>query len=73
MQFGLNFFPCVGPADKSAEQYFREALHLCSLTDELGYTHIRQVEHYFQAVRRLQPQSAALPHRGRGAHQAIPA
>jgi alkanesulfonate monooxygenase SsuD/methylene tetrahydromethanopterin reductase-like flavin-dependent oxidoreductase (luciferase family) len=47
MQFGLNFFPCVGPNDKSAEQYFREAMHLCSLTDELGYTHIRQVEHYF--------------------------
>jgi alkanesulfonate monooxygenase SsuD/methylene tetrahydromethanopterin reductase-like flavin-dependent oxidoreductase (luciferase family) len=47
MQFGLNFFPCVGPDEKSAEQYFREAMHLCSLTDELGYTHIRQVEHYF--------------------------
>ena len=44
MQFGLNFFPCVGPAEKSAERYFREAMHLCSLTDELGYTHIRQVE-----------------------------
>jgi len=24
MQFGLNFFPCVDPAAKSAEQYFRE-------------------------------------------------
>jgi alkanesulfonate monooxygenase SsuD/methylene tetrahydromethanopterin reductase-like flavin-dependent oxidoreductase (luciferase family) len=47
VQFGLNFFPCVGPAEKSAERYFREAMHLCSLTDELGYTHIRQVEHYF--------------------------
>jgi len=47
MQFGLNFFPCVGPDEKSAEQYFREAMHLCSLTDGLGYTHIRQVEHYF--------------------------
>ena len=48
MQFGLNFFPCVGPEQKSAERYFREAMHLCSLTDELGYTHIRQVEHYFK-------------------------
>jgi alkanesulfonate monooxygenase SsuD/methylene tetrahydromethanopterin reductase-like flavin-dependent oxidoreductase (luciferase family) len=47
MQFGLNFFPCVGPDQKSAERYFREAMHLCGLTDELGYTHIRQVEHYF--------------------------
>ena len=48
MQFGLNFFPCVGPDQKPAEQYFREAMHLCSLTDELGLTHIRQVEHYFK-------------------------
>ena len=48
MQFGLNFFPCVGPDQKPAAQYFREAMHLCSLTDELGMTHIRQVEHYFK-------------------------
>lgn len=48
MQFGLNFFPCVSPEQKPAEQYFREAMHLCSLTDELGYSHIRQVEHYFK-------------------------
>jgi alkanesulfonate monooxygenase SsuD/methylene tetrahydromethanopterin reductase-like flavin-dependent oxidoreductase (luciferase family) len=48
VQFGLNFFPCVGPQDKSAEQWFRESLHLASLCDELGYTHVRQVEHYFK-------------------------
>ena len=48
MQFGLNFFPCVSPEEKPAERYFREAMHLCSLTDELGLTHIRQVEHYFK-------------------------
>ena len=48
MQFGLNFFPCVDPKDRSAEQYFRESLHLIGLSDELGYTHIRQVEHYFK-------------------------
>lgn len=47
VQFGLNFFPCVGPAEKSAERYFREALHLASLADELGYSHVRQVEHHF--------------------------
>ena len=38
MQFGLNFFPCVSPEQKTAERYFREAMHLCSLTDELGYS-----------------------------------
>ncbi len=48
VKFGLNFFPCVAPAQKSAEQYFRETLHLASLADELGYTHVRQVEHYFK-------------------------
>src|SRR4029453_5349048 len=48
VQFGLNFFPCVVPDEKPAARYFREAMHLCSLTDELGYTHIRQVEHYFK-------------------------
>jgi alkanesulfonate monooxygenase SsuD/methylene tetrahydromethanopterin reductase-like flavin-dependent oxidoreductase (luciferase family) len=48
VQFGLNFFPCVSPEQKPADRYFREAMHLCSLTDELGYTHIRQVEHYFK-------------------------
>src|SRR5665213_2618102 len=47
MQFGLNFFPCLSPAQKPAEQYFREAMHLIGLADELGYAHIRQVEHYF--------------------------
>ena len=47
MEFGINFFPCLGPAQKSAQQYFREAYHLIALCDELGYTHVRQVEHYF--------------------------
>ena len=48
LQFGLNFFPCIDPARKPADRYFQEAMHLCSLTDELGFTHIRQVEHYFK-------------------------
>ena len=47
MQFGLNFFPCLTPAVKPAAQYFSEAMHLIGLADELGYVHIRQVEHYF--------------------------
>ncbi len=48
MRFGLNFCPCLSPAQKSAAQHFREILHLASLCDELGYTHIREVEHYFE-------------------------
>ncbi len=47
MEFGIQFFPDVGPAEKSAEDYFDEALRLCELCDEYGYTHVRTVEHYF--------------------------
>src|SRR5262245_33177027 len=47
MDFGMQFFPDVGPDQKSAERYFRESLDLGSLADGLGYTHVRIVEHYF--------------------------
>jgi alkanesulfonate monooxygenase SsuD/methylene tetrahydromethanopterin reductase-like flavin-dependent oxidoreductase (luciferase family) len=47
MQFGVQFFPDVRPEDRSAEQYFREALDLAEEADRLGFTHIRIVEHYF--------------------------
>ena len=46
MEFGLQFFPDVSPQQKSGAQYFNEALHLVSLCDQLGYTHVRIVEHY---------------------------
>ncbi len=48
MQFGLNFFPSVGPAEKPADQYFAESLALAELADQLGYEHVRTVEHYFE-------------------------
>lgn len=47
MKFGLQFFPDVSPQQKSGSQYFNEALSLVGLCDELGYTHVRIVEHYF--------------------------
>jgi len=47
MEFGIQFFPDLGPADKSAEDYWGDALAICDLCDELGYGHIRTVEHYF--------------------------
>ncbi|HXQ66423.1 MAG TPA: LLM class flavin-dependent oxidoreductase [Alphaproteobacteria bacterium] len=49
MEFGIQFFPDVGPAEKSGRQYWHEALELVSLCDELGYGHVRTVEHYFHA------------------------
>lgn len=48
MEFGIQFFPDVGPKQKSGQQYFDECLRLCELCDEYSYTHVRTVEHYFQ-------------------------
>jgi alkanesulfonate monooxygenase SsuD/methylene tetrahydromethanopterin reductase-like flavin-dependent oxidoreductase (luciferase family) len=47
MEFGLNFFPSCSPDEKSAADYWSDALYLCGLMDVLGYTHVRTVEHYF--------------------------
>ena len=49
MEFGMQFFPCVGPDQKSGQQYFDECLRLTEYADGFGYTHIRIVEHYFHA------------------------
>jgi alkanesulfonate monooxygenase SsuD/methylene tetrahydromethanopterin reductase-like flavin-dependent oxidoreductase (luciferase family) len=49
MQFGVQFFPTLGPDRKSAEQYFRESLDFAELCDGLGFSHIRTVEHYFSS------------------------
>ncbi|WP_159768383.1 LLM class flavin-dependent oxidoreductase [Streptomyces sp. HM190] len=49
MKFGIVFFPTVGPADKPAPQYFDEALRLVDLAEELGFDHVKMVEHYFFA------------------------
>ncbi|MBT5047960.1 MAG: LLM class flavin-dependent oxidoreductase [Rhodospirillaceae bacterium] len=47
MEFGVQFFPNVTPAEKPAAQYYDECLKLCELLDTYGYTHVRTVEHYF--------------------------
>ena len=47
MEFGISFFPNVGPDEKSGAEYWEEALGLVDLCDPLGYTHVRTVEHYF--------------------------
>ncbi len=40
MEFGVQFFPSVGPDQKSAEQYWDEALKLTKLAEQLGYTNV---------------------------------
>src|SRR3981081_2577817 len=47
MEFGVQFFPTVGPDQKGAEHYWREALELTQLAEQLGFTNVRTVEHYF--------------------------
>ena len=47
MEFGVQFFPSVGPDRKSAGQYWGEALQLTQLAERLGYSNVRTVEHYF--------------------------
>ncbi len=46
MDFGVNFFPVIDPAVKSAVQYFDESLRLTELAESLGYGHVQTVEHY---------------------------
>jgi alkanesulfonate monooxygenase SsuD/methylene tetrahydromethanopterin reductase-like flavin-dependent oxidoreductase (luciferase family) len=48
MQFGVQFFPCVSPEQKSPQDYFAESLAIAEEAETLGYTHIRSVEHYFE-------------------------
>lgn len=47
MKFGISFFPTVGPADKDAYRHYAECLALVELAEELGYDHVKAVEHYF--------------------------
>ena len=47
MQFGVQFFPDVRPNQKSAADYFHDALSLVEESEKLGFSHIRIVEHYF--------------------------
>ncbi|MFB7876616.1 LLM class flavin-dependent oxidoreductase [Nocardia sp. NPDC056064] len=47
MKFGINLFPTVGPADQAPVDYYDLALDLGVYAEELGYHHVKTVEHYF--------------------------
>src|SRR5215207_9617209 len=47
MEFGVQFFPSVGPERKSAELYWAEAIQLTQRAEQLGFANVRTVEHYF--------------------------
>jgi alkanesulfonate monooxygenase SsuD/methylene tetrahydromethanopterin reductase-like flavin-dependent oxidoreductase (luciferase family) len=48
MQFGVQFFPNFHPKDKSPAEYFAQSLAVAQEAEQLGYTHARSVEHYFE-------------------------
>jgi alkanesulfonate monooxygenase SsuD/methylene tetrahydromethanopterin reductase-like flavin-dependent oxidoreductase (luciferase family) len=48
MQFGVQFFPNFQPRDKSPADSYAESLDIAEEADELGYSHARSVEHYFE-------------------------
>src|ERR1700674_1199030 len=48
MKFGVKFFPAVNPAEKGASDYFAESLAIAEEAEQLGFTHARTVEHYFE-------------------------
>ena len=47
MEAGINFFPDVTPQERPADIYFDECLRMVAQADELGFHHVRIVEHYF--------------------------
>jgi len=47
MEFGVQFFPDVGPRERSGADYFSDCLKLVELCDQYGYANVRTVEHYF--------------------------
>jgi len=46
MKFGLSFLPDASPETKSPEDYFSEAIKLCSLAEEAEFHTIKMTEHY---------------------------
>jgi len=47
MRFGLNFFPSFRLEDMSTAEYYSLGIKLSERADELGYTSVKAVEHYF--------------------------
>jgi len=47
MKFGINFFPAFRPSQATSAQYFAQCLHISKCADEMGFSSIKTVEHYF--------------------------
>ncbi len=47
MQFGIQFFPVESPETSTGAAYWDKALSIVDAIDDLGFTSLRTVEHYF--------------------------
>src|SRR5262249_23125287 len=47
MKFGINFFPAFPPSQKTTAEYYAQCLRVSERADELGFSSIKAVEHYF--------------------------
>jgi alkanesulfonate monooxygenase SsuD/methylene tetrahydromethanopterin reductase-like flavin-dependent oxidoreductase (luciferase family) len=57
MEFGITLFPDVSPAEKPAAEYFDESFRIVERAEELGYTHVRSIEHHFTPYGGYSPSS----------------
>ena len=57
MEFGIQFFPDVGPEHKAPDVYFNECLALVDLVDRYGYGHVHLAasRHHRRVTPPLQP------------------
>ena len=68
MEFGVQFFPAVGPETKPASQYFAEALRLTEQCRGAGLHERPHGRTLLPPLRRLLAEPAPVPRGRRGAH-----
>ena len=60
MEFGITLFPDVGPEEKSPADYFRESFAIVERAEQVGYTHVRSIEHHFTGYGGYSPSSTVM-------------
>ena len=60
MEFGITLFPDVGPAEKAPADYFRESFAIVERAEELGFSHVRSIEHHFTGYGGYSPSSTVM-------------
>ena len=60
MEFGITLFPDVRPDEKTPADYFRESFAIVERAEELGYTHVRAIEHHFTGYGGYSPSSTVM-------------